>query len=230
MAQPIRGNLDEFGRLLKFVENDFFQTSMTFAILRTIAGPIKPLVPLCNTESESLVLRNSLLITTVIGLGRLYDTIKNTASLRTLMDFFNHPGFLSGLQNRYIDLPRVRRPDLFAQEESETTSRVIREFDKRISDLKTEWSRTRTLPAVKAIAELRHKRYAHSVLIEGAKKRHKIPGLTFPDIEEAIESTNSLIVAMGIPFYGIGTVTTRLFSAPMDLVNTPNVWWEYEPD
>jgi hypothetical protein len=221
--------LEEFERLLNFVENDFFQTSMTFAILKGIAGPIKPFIPLCKTESESLVLRNSLLIATVIGLGRLYDNDANTACFGTLTEFFNHAGFLFALQNRFLDLARARRPELFSKDESGTTSRAIEEMHKHIVDLKSEWNRTRTSKEVKAIGQLRHKRYAHSVLINEAKQRHKIPGLAFDDIGKVIGDADSLIVAMGILFHGVGTVTTRSFSAPMDLVSTPNVWWESEP-
>jgi hypothetical protein len=46
MAKPITGNLDEFERLLKFADNDFFNISMTFSVLNRIAGRIELSPPL----------------------------------------------------------------------------------------------------------------------------------------------------------------------------------------
>jgi hypothetical protein len=83
MAQPITGKLEEFERLLKFADNDFFNISMTFSTLNRIAGRVELFPPLCRTQGEFLIVRNSLLVTTVIGLGRLYYGSPNSpVSLR----------------------------------------------------------------------------------------------------------------------------------------------------
>src|SRR5260370_9464622 len=97
MRQSLTRELEEFKHLLKFADNDFFQISMTFSILNRIAGPVELVPPLCRTQGEFLIVRNSLLVATVIGLGRLYDDNLKSPCLPGVMRFFHKVASLSSV-------------------------------------------------------------------------------------------------------------------------------------
>jgi hypothetical protein len=229
MPQSLTRELEEFKHLLKFADNDFFQISMTFSILNRIAGPVELVPPLCRTQGEFLIVRNSLLVATVIGLGRLYyDNLKNPC-LPGVMGFFDKDAFVSAVRKHYVSLARDRRPDLFSSNESHYQAKAISEFENRKSELKLQWKGVSESREVSALGELRHKRYAHSVLKKTTGKRFKIPALSFDDLRKVVDETESLFAAITIIIYGAGTVTNRRFSAPVDLLNAPTVWWEHGP-
>jgi hypothetical protein len=229
MCQSLVGELEEFKRLLKFADNDFFQISMTFGILNRIAGPVELVPPLCRTQGEFLLVRNSLLVATVIGLGRLYCANPKNPCLPEVMGFFYQDAFVSAVQEHYVSLARSMRPELFSSNETHFQAKAISEFESRKSDLKLHWEGVMKSREVSSVVKLRHKRYAHSDLKKATGKRAKIPDLKFDDLKKVVDETESLFAAITIMIYGAGVVANRTFSAPLDLLNAPTVWWEHGP-
>ena len=229
MARAITGDFNEFERLLRFADNDFFNISMTFGVLNRIAGRSELFPPLCRTEGEFLIVRNAFLVTTVVGLGRLYFGDRNSPCLPTLMQFFENDRFVSTVREKYVGLARTRRPELFLADQARYKAKAIDEFKKRKLELDLQWKGIVESGQIKAIGRLRNTRYAHSVVKKETGKRLQIPDLKFEDLEKVVDETDRLFAAIIILVYGAGAVSERSFSAPVDLLNAPTVWWEYGP-
>jgi glutaredoxin-related protein len=177
--------------LLKFTDNDFFQISTTFGILNRIAGPVELAPPICRTQGEFLLVRNSLLVATVIGLGRLFCANRKNPCLPEVMGFFDRDEFVSAARNHYVSLARSMRPELFFSNETHYRAKAISEFERRKTDLMLHWADLMKSRQVSSIVKLRHTRYAHSDLNKATGKRVEIPDLKFDDLKKVINETKA---------------------------------------
>jgi hypothetical protein len=134
------------------------------------------------------------------------------------MQFLENQKFVPAVRENYVSLARASRPKLFVADEAESEAKAISQFEKRKSDLQLQWKGISETGEIRAIGELRHKRYAHSVLKNRSGELAKIPDLKFDDLRRVVDETERLFAAIIILVYGAGAVSDRSFSAPLDLM------------